>query len=94
MGFYHRVFDLIDERPLTAGEIRDFLQILFGEEKFDGIPDPALDWMSFSHEIGRLLQKEENEWNPVLKKKAPLIDMRALNKKYGNNAGTCNCTIL
>mmetsp|Transcript_22206 Transcript_22206/g.32783 ORF Transcript_22206/g.32783 Transcript_22206/m.32783 type:complete len:383 (+) Transcript_22206:81-1229(+) len=94
MGFYHRVFDLIDERALTKGEIRDFLQILFGEEVFDGIPDPAVDWTSFMHEIGRLIQEEDKQWNPVLKTKAPLIDMKALNKKYGNDADRCRCTIL
>lgn len=94
MGFYHRVFDLIDERALTKGEIRDFLQILFGEVDIDAIPDPAVDWMNFMHAIGRLLQREEKQWNPVLKIKAPLIDMKTLNKKYGNRADTCQCTIL
>jgi hypothetical protein len=37
MGFHDRVLDMIDERPLTRGEIRDFCLLLFGPDKCDGL---------------------------------------------------------
>jgi len=91
MGFHHRVFDLIDERALTKGEVRDFLQLLLGEDKFDGVPDPSIDWMGFTYEIERLLKQEKKQWNPVSKKATPLIDMKVLDRKYGD--GGCGCII-
>ena len=91
MGYHHRVFDLIDERALTKTELRDFFEILFGD--LDGLPDPSIDWMGFSHEIERLVRKESPQWNPVKKVVSPLIDMNRLNRKYGG-AGECACVIL
>eukprot|EP00957_Ditylum_brightwellii_P002705 208526-Ditylum_brightwellii.AAC.1 len=44
MGFHDRIFDLLDERALTRSELRDFCFLLFGEENFDGVPDPSAEW--------------------------------------------------
>jgi len=93
MGFHHRVFDLIDERPLTKGEVRDFLKLLFGDDRFDGVPDPSIDWMGFAYEIEKLLKQENRQWNPVSKTVTHLVDMKKLEKKYGDGGG-CQCTIL
>ena len=90
MGFHHRVFDIIDERPLTKSEVREFLQILLGD--LDGIPDPSIDWLGFSNGIEGILKRENLTWNPVSKKMAPWINMSELNRKYGD--GGCACTIL
>ena len=90
MGFHHRVFDIIDERPLTKSEVREFLQVLLGD--LDGIPDPSIDWLGFSHGIEGILKMEKLTWNPVTKKMAPWIDMQELNRKYGD--GGCACAIL
>jgi hypothetical protein len=94
-GFHDRVFDLIDERTLTKGELRQFCMILFGEHVFDSVPDPCVDWMNFLHEIERLLSKEKVQWNPIKKKNMPWIDTRELNRIYGSG-GACGggCTIL
>lgn len=88
MGYHDRVFDLIDERPLTKGELRDFFTILFGD--IDGVPDPAVNWKGFMEEISNLLQREQKQWNPVKKKVLPWIDLKKLNKTYGEG----NCSIM
>ena len=90
MGYYHRVFDIIDERRLTKSELRDYLQILLGD--LDGIPDPSIDWLGFCNDIEGLLRKEKLTWNPVTKKMAPWVNMGALRSQYGD--GGCACPIL
>uniref|UniRef100_A0A6U0HYK7 VWFA domain-containing protein n=1 Tax=Helicotheca tamesis TaxID=374047 RepID=A0A6U0HYK7_9STRA len=84
-GFQDRVFDLIDERALTKGELRQFFVLLFGEESFDGVPDPSVDWNGFAEEIERMLEREECQWNPVKKRVLPWVDMKELNKAYGDS---------
>lgn len=90
-GFHERVFDLIDERRLTKGELREFCLILFGEHNFDSVPDPSIDWISFLNEIERLLKQEKRQYDPIKKKVLPWIDTREMNRIYGPE--TC-CTIL
>jgi hypothetical protein len=92
MGYFHRIFDLIDERKLTKSELREYMQLLLGD--LDGIPDPSIDWLGFCNEIEGLLRKQKQlQWNPVTKKMAPWIDMRMLQSQYGDGGG-CACTIL
>jgi hypothetical protein len=62
MGYHDRVFDMLDERALTKTEVRDFCALLFGEENFDGVPDPSLEWDAFLEEMKRLLKKESLQW--------------------------------
>lgn len=93
LGFHDRVFDLIDERTLTKSELRQFCLLLFGEAQFDGIPDPAVDWLGFTNEIERMLQKERSQWNPLKKKAMPWIDTRQLNRMYGSQSCAYGCVI-
>ena len=44
MGFYSKLFDLLDERPLGKDELRDMVRLLFGTAHVDGLPDPEADW--------------------------------------------------
>merc|ERR1719476_774230 len=44
MGFSHKLFDLLDERPLTKDELLEFFRLIFGEDKFDSVPDPQIEW--------------------------------------------------
>ena len=82
MGFHDRVLDMIDERRLTSSEIRDFCSLLFGE--CNGMPDPDTDWDGFSMYVKELLDKEDLQWNPVTKTMGPWIDMKKLNRMYGD----------
>jgi len=91
LGFYHRVFDMIDERQLTKGELRSLCVLLFGQANFDGVPDPAVDWKGFFKEVEKILGKEKSYWNPISKKVTPLLDLKQLNKAYGDKK---DCSIM
>uniref|UniRef100_A0A7S2EDQ8 Uncharacterized protein n=1 Tax=Ditylum brightwellii TaxID=49249 RepID=A0A7S2EDQ8_9STRA len=91
MGFHDRIFDLLDERALTRSELRDFCFLLFGEENFDGVPDPSAEWAVFLRCISDLVTREDFQWNPIKKKLAPWIDLKKLNRMYG---GGSSCTIM
>ena len=89
MGFSHRLFDLLDERPLTKDELRDFFFLLFGTDKFDGVPDPQIDWKRFCDHISVIVNSEQKQWNIIRKRMMPWIDMRKLDKKFGDPACIC-----
>jgi len=92
MGYHDRLFDLLDERRLTLGELRDFLFILFGEEVFDGVPDPEADFDAFSTRISLMVNNEKKQWNPIFKKPKRLIDMKTLNNEY-NPSCSSSCVV-
>ena len=80
MGFYHRILDLIDEQPLSKSDVRDFVHLLFGP--FD-TPDPDLHWDQFCTAVEHIQQQQQPynktlQWNPVLHKSTPWIDIRKL----------------
>lgn len=53
---------MLDERPLTKGELREFCALLFGKDNFDGVPDPSINWKGFLSDIERLLKSESEQW--------------------------------
>jgi hypothetical protein len=87
LGYHDRLFDLIDERALTKGELRDFCVLLFGSE-LSVVPDPVSDWKSFIAYIQRALVNEREQWNPMKKKPSPWINIKRLSRVY--NGGACN----
>jgi len=91
MGFSHKLFDLLDERPLTKDELKDFFLLIFGPSKLDGMPDPQIDWKGFVKHIDTIVTKhEKKQWNPVKKVVTPWVDVKKLNSHYGDEA----CTIM
>lgn len=89
LGYHNRIFDFLDERPLTKGELRDFCSILFGES-IGNVPDPDITWKGFIEFVRDKLNYEDEQWNPIKKRKAPWISLKQLNKKYGDG----NCVIM
>lgn len=76
MGQSNLLFDLLDERPFTKDEIRDFIHLLFGPQK---LPDPAsCDWVTFCQEVDKLQQAERMHWNPLTKELSPWINVDEL----------------
>merc|ERR1719203_1624395 len=86
MGFYHRLFDLLDERLLTKGELREFCYLLFGEDVFDSVPDAEADWDGFYYAILNIVGKEKKQWDPIYRKPKQLINMKKLDKAYGSSS--------
>ena len=81
MGHHDRLFDLIDERPFTKSEIRDFCAMLFGEENFDGVPDPTLDWKAFLSHVARVTNNESDQWNPLRRKQKKWVSVKKLGRR-------------
>ena len=90
MGYHDRLFDLIDERLLTKSEIRDFCELLFGGNNFDGVPDPSIDFVGFVEQIARLINKESMQWNPITRRAAPWVNLSKLNYVHGSS----NCCVI
>eukprot|EP00797_Seminavis_robusta_P000127 Sro100_g051160.2 (216) ;mRNA; r:29094-29741 len=87
MGHYHPVLDLLDERPLTPREVRDFARLLYGTYRFsstsldDGEEDGDFAWsIRLLEEISDIQQHVETRkhWNPRTNDKEPLIDIKQL----------------
>lgn len=81
-GYHDQLLDLLDERSLCAGELRDFCEMLFGRNHFEKC-DPEVDWKGFLKVVNRLLEEEDEHYNPIKKKLTPWIDTKVLNKIYG-----------
>lgn len=83
MGCSNRVVDLIDERKLTAKEVRDFIVVVLGT-KPENLPDPTLSWKAFSKALELELMHYREQWDPNRKKMRPWIDVKVLNQIYGD----------
>ena len=86
MGYHNRLFDFIDERPLTKSEIGEFCALLFGVDQFESMPDPDENFNAFLQELGPIVRREENQWNPVKKRKMPWVDLKKLAKMHGGKS--------
>eukprot|EP00538_Stauroneis_constricta_P008938 CAMPEP_0119545810 /NCGR_PEP_ID=MMETSP1352-20130426/457_1 /TAXON_ID=265584 /ORGANISM="Stauroneis constricta, Strain CCMP1120" /LENGTH=389 /DNA_ID=CAMNT_0007590413 /DNA_START=120 /DNA_END=1289 /DNA_ORIENTATION=- len=93
MGLHHRLFDLLDEREFTLDELRDFMFLLFGAGKMDGVEDPQVDFKAFYHSIERLSKNEPQQWNPTTKRMGPLIDVKELKKAHKHESSS-GCAIM
>lgn len=85
MGFHSRLFNLINQRSLTLEELKEFLIILFGEEKYDGFPDPTTDWKLFVKKISNINTKEKKRWNPISCYEKRLISIWALKRQFADD---------
>ena len=92
MGYYSRLFDVLDQRPLTKGELKEFCALEFGENHLDAMPDPDVNWNGFKVSIKGLVNVESNQWNPKWKIMSPWIDIPILQLKY--EGIPCSCSIM
>lgn len=79
LGYHDRLFDLIDERPLTMGEARKFCCFILGVSE-DKLPDPAINVSAFINQVKKYLDGEQPQWNPIKKKMTPWILIKDLKK--------------
>jgi len=75
-GYHDRTFDLIDNRPLSSTEVRDYCGLLFERDAFDGVDDPS----AFKNRLDAVLARRDRVYNPMKKKPTDWIDMKKLNK--------------
>jgi len=84
-GVHHKLMDLLDERALSAPEVRDFIPLLLGG---DQLPHPDLDLSEFVNEVARRQRSIEQPYNPVSKRRTPWIDERLL-RRIAKPGGGC-----
>jgi len=89
LGYHDRLFDLIDERPLTAGEARLFCCLILGVNEAE-LPDPGANSSEFLKALKAKLDQEQLCWNPIRKKMMPWILTKELKKSFSNR----NCVIM
>ncbi|KAL7528399.1 hypothetical protein ACHAXR_002426 [Thalassiosira sp. AJA248-18] len=83
LGYHDRLFDLIDERPLTAGEARSFCGFILGLDE-DNLPDPGVDAAAFLKSVKIRLDRETLQWNPIKQKMTPWILTKELKKSFSS----------
>jgi hypothetical protein len=86
MGFHHRVFDLLDERPLTKDDLLEFLTVLFGAEAFETnvAPNIHTHWNDFLQYLkNQVLNLCEKQYSPTSKKMEDIIDVKGLATAHG-----------
>ena len=86
MGVQNRLFDFLDERALTLGEVGEFCTLLLGRDVMDGVPDPEEDLGGFLSKVQQVMGKEKGQWNPVKKKVMPYINLEKINSIYGEGS--------
>ena len=81
------ILDVMDERPLNMDQLFVFctLFLLGGGPVTAQLPHPRMNWDAFLHGLNVLLQKEKLQWNPVLGKQTPWIDLNKLNAIFGGH---------
>mmetsp|Transcript_45835 Transcript_45835/g.96211 ORF Transcript_45835/g.96211 Transcript_45835/m.96211 type:complete len:366 (+) Transcript_45835:693-1790(+) len=89
LGYHDRLFDLIDERPLTAGEARAFCCLILGINEAE-LPDPGESATLFLKALKTRLENEQLQWNPIKKKMTPWILTKELKKSFSSR----NCAIM
>lgn len=82
-GSQSRVFDILDERPLNKDEVCSLLAIIFGKARIANTPDIHDDWKGFIRALGPIVKQEGTIWNPKTKKLEPWIDIRRLDRTFG-----------
>ena len=92
LGFKHRLFDLIDERPLTKDELLEYCVLLFGKESMKSCPNPNDDWKTFRAIVARIMENEPKAWNPIRLRVLPWIDLNMIDYHY-EGIDSCCCTL-
>jgi proteasome lid subunit RPN8/RPN11 len=91
IGYHHRLFDLLDERPLNKDEIKEFCGILFGADQFAKAPDVHEDWKGFVNLVRTAVKAEELQFNPMTRKVGPWVDVKQLQKAFGGGISRLFC---
>jgi len=96
IGFQNEVFSVIDKRQLTMDEMVQFCQLIFGTATTRELPNPYQNWDGFSATLSQYIAKHPMQFSLIKQKLCPCIDIKQLNKIYGNGHKTANlkCAIM
>lgn len=83
LGYYHRLFDIIDERELCKDDLVDLFTLLFGRQQMLKVPSPHADWKGFVQGIKTATDKEKCQWNPITRRVEPIVNIKKLDQTFG-----------
>ena len=86
-----KLIDLLDERSLTAAEVRPLLALLFGEGA-SGLPHPDLDPRAFASGLAalqRAIGPHKLPFNPMVGRRTPWVDEGKLHRAISAHKGGC-----
>jgi len=90
MGISHKVLRLIDQQKLTQMEMISYIELIYGEERIKSLPDPLMFWSDFYDGLQDIVDSEKKVWCPYFKSLKPWINLKLLNKEYGDSPnGIC-----
>lgn len=78
-GCQNKIFDLLDEKTLSASEMRELLVMLLGEQD---LPHPEVDFVGFEKAASQALTKMPLVYDPIRKRRQAWVDMATLRRKY------------
>ncbi|KAL7522496.1 hypothetical protein ACHAWX_007197 [Stephanocyclus meneghinianus] len=84
VGLAWSILDAMDERPLSIDELYQFCNcfLILGHHSQGHLPHPRFSWTSFLQALSALLQSERMQWNPVLGRLTPWMDLVKMNAIY------------
>ena len=87
MGYDNRIFSALQCRQLDKDELRELFVLLFGKKPMLVAPDIRTEWKRFSTYVSSLNQREGKHWNVHTRRIDRWIDVRKLDKIYGEGVG-------
>jgi hypothetical protein len=83
-GLLPDIIDGLDDRPYTLDQLHEFCNVLFlGDNSGVRLPHPRKESLtSFFQALKMLVEKEKMQWNPMLKKMMPWIDLKRLEASH------------
>lgn len=87
-GCASKIFDLLDEKRLSASEMRALVEAVLGGAACD-LPNPQLDWDGFENALKAVLDKTPLVWDPLRRCKQPWFSVSKLRRQYGKGGGCC-----
>jgi len=90
-GCSHKVFDILDEKPLSPTEMTDMIALLLGGAA-DDLPHPQVDWPAFEVALAAVLKTAPRTIDPIRRRECAWIDVKTLRNCY-TGAGDCKCVI-
>jgi len=87
-GCTNKLFDVLDEKALSAVEMKDLISLLLGGAAAD-LPHPQIDWITFEKAIATVLKTAPTTYDPLKKRECAWVDMKVLRNKYMDSADCC-----
>lgn len=85
-GTPRKLFDVLDEKPLSAPEMKELVELVLGQTAAD-LPDPQLDLDGFANGLTAILKKTKQVWDPNRKVEREWFLVSKLKAQYGSKAG-------